>query len=1059
MSATFIGREKELAGVLAVVDAAAQGRGGLAVLVGEPGIGKSRLADVAAAAAAARGFRVGWGRVWEGGAPAYYPWVRALEAIGAPAPDVSAVTALDGDAARFQLFRNVLEGLEKTSAHAPILLVLDDLHAADLASLRMLEFVARELRGTHVAVLATRRDLDPAITPEAETTLARIGREGRVFILGRLERADIERLVRAEGPDLPPELAASICDAARGNPLFVGEMVRLLVADPDRARVSEIPLPYTVRDIVRRRLARLDATALPLLETAAVFGGEVQLSTLAVAVGQPAAEVAASIAKAERAGLMMPRGRHHVVFAHGLMRDAIYGDLSVARRAALHALAADVLEQLDRGAAVEVAHHALEAGAGTGLVERVSRAAEALSGAFSDEDAAALLARGVAALDAAGDARGAAELRVTWGRTLIRAGDLTNGRAACARAAAWARAGEDASLLARAALAHASGDSQGQTDAATHALLEEALARLGGGPEDLRVRVQARWASSMQPAPDPQAAAKVALGAVRVARALADDGTLLDVLHNAGGAFGEAVFVSELVDLYREAVRLGERVGDRAKLLRARVRLVFALLETGDVAGADAQIDMFEVDARSTGQPRHLWPAPLLRSMRATQEGRFADADSLAEEARDLAGQARDPLARYCLLMHRFARLRAQACGPELIALEPEILAVVGRWNDAAAYSDFMIALVRAAAADVDVARRHLLRVPRQSTPCRIRASVAALASIVVRVGERDRAADLYERLLPEAGRWHVLMFGGFSAEATYARLLGGLAALLGRDAEADAHYAQALARAEEAAALPEQARVLAAHARALAGRQSAQDRARAPAMFTRARALAERLALADVLAATHEVWGEVWGEAGGEAGTEPVVPAVEHGPDRSRTGGMAESRLTLVPEGETWVIQVGGESVRLKDSRGVRYVARLVAEPGREIHALDLAGAGGETDSGDAGEALDPAAVAAYRRRLAELDEEAREADGWHDGARASRVRSEIEFLSAEVARAVGLGGRNRRVGSAAERARVAVTRRIREVVRRVGEQSPDLGRQLEATLKTGTYCSYRPI
>jgi hypothetical protein len=155
----------------------------------------------------------------------------------------------------------------------------------------------------------------------------------------------------------------------------------------------------------------------------------------------------------------------------------------------------------------------------------------------------------------------------------------------------------------------------------------------------------------------------------------------------------------------------------------------------------------------------------------------------------------------------------------------------------------------------------------------------------------------------------------------------------------------------------------------------------------------------------------------------------------------------------------VGGTSLRLKDSRGLRYLARLVAEPGREIHALDLAGAAGESDVGDAGEQLDAAATASYRRRLAELDEEAREAEAWNDGARGARVRSEIEFLSAELSRAVGLGGRNRRAGSAAERARVAVTRRIREVIRRVAEQSPDAGRHLEATLKTGTYCSYRPI
>jgi hypothetical protein len=107
----------------------------------------------------------------------------------------------------------------------------------------------------------------------------------------------------------------------------------------------------------------------------------------------------------------------------------------------------------------------------------------------------------------------------------------------------------------------------------------------------------------------------------------------------------------------------------------------------------------------------------------------------------------------------------------------------------------------------------------------------------------------------------------------------------------------------------------------------------------------------------------------------------------------------------------------------------------------------------------LDADAKTSYKRRLAELDDELREAQAWNDGTRVTRVRTEIEFLSAELSRAVGMGGRARRAGSATERARVAVTRRIRDVVRRVAEQAPELGRYLENTTKTGAYCSYRPM
>jgi hypothetical protein len=197
-------------------------------------------------------------------------------------------------------------------------------------------------------------------------------------------------------------------------------------------------------------------------------------------------------------------------------------------------------------------------------------------------------------------------------------------------------------------------------------------------------------------------------------------------------------------------------------------------------------------------------------------------------------------------------------------------------------------------------------------------------------------------------------------------------------------------------------------------------------------------------------------------AASLPEVRAATASPHRSTKAGPAappRSGLRLEPEGDTWLVELGDVSVRMRDVRGLHYIARLVAEPEREIHALDLVGAGDGEAGGDAGEVLDANARAAYRRRLAELDEELREAEAWNDGARGARARSEIELLSSELSRAVGLGGRVRRAGSAAERARIAVTRRIRDLVKRAAEQSPELGRYLESTVRTGTYCVYRPM
>ena len=279
----------------------------------------------------------------------------------------------------------------------------------------------------------------------------------------------------------------------------------------------------------------------------------------------------------------------------------------------------------------------------------------------------------------------------------------------------------------------------------------------------------------------------------------------------------------------------------------------------------------------------------------------------------------------------------------------------------------------------------------------------------------------------------------GFSAETTYARLLGGFATIRGRFAEAEVHFRSALALAQAASARPESARVLAGYAALCRARGEEGDEERARELFAQARTLAEELGLVRLLAS--------------------IPPAVAAHPEPSPVvAKKGASSLAITAEGETWNVTFGEFQARLKDSRGMGYLARLVSEPEREIHVLDLAGASEGADLGDAGEALDPEARAAYKSRLVELDEEVREAQGWNDAARMSRARAEIEFLLAELSRAEGLGGRPRRVGSAVERARVAVTRRIRDAISRIGEQSSDLGRHLEAAVRTGTQCVYRP-
>lgn len=183
-------------------------------------------------------------------------------------------------------------------------------------------------------------------------------------------------------------------------------------------------------------------------------------------------------------------------------------------------------------------------------------------------------------------------------------------------------------------------------------------------------------------------------------------------------------------------------------------------------------------------------------------------------------------------------------------------------------------------------------------------------------------------------------------------------------------------------------------------------------------------------------------------------------------------SAPVLRREGEYWAVRYSGPLVRVRDRKGMARLARLLAEPGREFHAMDLAGCVAITPvavaredrhqlpaNGDnAGPLLDAPAKQAYRRRLIDLRDDIDEAEAFGDGERARRAHEELEAITGQLAAAVGLGGRNRRVASAAERARVSVTRTIREAAGRLGDHDAQLGVHLEQCVRTGVFCSYVP-
>jgi tetratricopeptide (TPR) repeat protein len=203
----------------------------------------------------------------------------------------------------------------------------------------------------------------------------------------------------------------------------------------------------------------------------------------------------------------------------------------------------------------------------------------------------------------------------------------------------------------------------------------------------------------------------------------------------------------------------------------------------------------------------------------------------------------------------------------------------------------------------------------------------------------------------------------------------------------------------------------------------------------------------------------------GGETG-RPAADDTASPPDM-RTSDVTD---VFCREGDYWSVGFAGRTVRVRDLKGMRYLARLLAEPGREFHALDLAAASGAplkdgrpttlvgSFLGDAGELVDEEAKAAYRRHLTEVEDDLDEARRCGDERRAGQAQAEHDFLMRELSRAFGLGGRQRRAGSAPERARVAVTRAIRTAMARISEHHEELGKHLDNAIRTGTYCSYQP-
>ena len=394
----FVGREREVDRLRAAVDSALAGRGSLQMLVGEPGIGKTRAAEELATYARVSGARVYWGRCREDeGAPAYWPWVQAIRSYARDADpvalawqlgggaaevaqlipeiaeklDVEPAVGSDSEEARFRLFDSVTSLLLAAARDRPLVIVLDDLHWADEPSLLLLRFAARELASSGLLILGTYRDVELGRHHPLARVLGEIsGSEvsARIPLRG-LGVGAVERYIEmTSGAPCPPGLADAVQEQTDGNPFFVGEVVRLLASEgklTGGASVAGLEIPQGVREVIGRRLDRLSEETNEGLRVAAVIGRDFDEELVGRVVKQPP-EVLMQVAReaiAERQVTDLGNGRYS--FAHALVRDTLYEELSPPKRSALHERTGRAIEAICGGDVEErlgeLAHHFLAA--------------------------------------------------------------------------------------------------------------------------------------------------------------------------------------------------------------------------------------------------------------------------------------------------------------------------------------------------------------------------------------------------------------------------------------------------------------------------------------------------------------------------------------------------------------------------------------------------------------------------------------------------------------------------------------------------------------------------
>lgn len=803
------GRDRELATLRRWRDEALAGHGRLVVLTGPPGIGKTRLAQELADGARLSGQRVLWGRAVEDrGAPPLWPWRRILEAVGgADERDRLAGESAGSDdlaAARFRAAAAATDALTDAAMTADVLVVLEDLHWADHASLFLLREVAAGLPASRLLVLVTCRDSagDPWRASLGE--LARLPGL-QVMRLAPLSEAAVAQMLQTAGVGTDPDLVRFVHARSEGNPLYVATLARVLAAQPGAAPDIDAVVRVAGRSaemshLVSSLLGGLDPAACDLLAAASVLGTEFA-SGPAMAVGGSGQDATGPLSAAQASGLVVPLPNRPVNwrFTHTLIRDGIYAGLSEGQRVALHARAAAALEPLARQAPEwggEVAMHLLRSAPDQAALRRAAdwaaAAATAATSALAFDDAARYLATSLTAAEAAGvSGSDRARLLIDMATAEYRAGQLSASLQHAVGAADAAGSDRRLDLVAEAALV-VRGIGHPQVATTLLRLCDQALAA-PGCPEGTRARLLAQRASALAELEDLDAADADSAAAMTAAAASADPAAELDAIRARVAALSAPQHRSERLRLGTRAIELAAVTCQPLAAVLAHTWRIDVAYQLLDLKAVDAEIIQIAQLAESTRLPLIRWHLLRQQAARAALAGRLAIARDLSDTAGRLASRLQDPSGAG--MTYAFAVWLAIIRGDpaelpadffDLTAAAPQIpvvkaglaaaLFVAGRADEAQGVYQTLRWLP--ATGDRDV---------------RTLGALIQLMDLIIAFGDTEMARGVYDLLHPRISDLGATGTGIVMLSGSQHWPLGRLAALLGRTDQALDHFAQAV--------------------------------------------------------------------------------------------------------------------------------------------------------------------------------------------------------------------------------------------------------------------------